>query len=202
MKTTPSLLRSAVCLAAVLHSPGVDADFQFRSRPDLSPPRLNITVSPKPESRSSLSPGYIFVAQYPGFEPGNYGPIQPGAYIFRNDGELVWSGVGYLGGWAADFGPATWRGKPALRSFQGGLVQTQGRGYGDHVILNEHYEVVKTVYAGSHRLVSLHEFELLDEGDEGTVLVEVPILKPVGLKKWGGDQGQDWIIDNGFQGMI
>ena len=191
-------LNSPVFSAVLLLSSPAAADFQFRSRPDLSPPRLNITV--QPSNPSTLTPGYVFIAQYPGFGPAFFGPEQPGAYIFRPDGELIWSGQGFFGGWVADFGPTSWRGKPALRAFQGRLIQEQGRGIGNNVILNDRYEVVKTVRAGSHGLLSVHEFQIVEGGAEGRALIEVPLVQPVGLQRWGGSNKQNWIINNGFQG--
>lgn len=169
------------------------ADWQFRSRPDLSPPRLNITVPAHP----SVDTGYIFIAPYSGWDAGSWGPEQPGAYIFRENGDLVWSSVGYLGGWIANFQVSTWEGKPVLRAFEGILDAPHGRMYGKHSILNNRYEVIKTVRPASHRLVSCHEFRVLDTG---TVLMETPVSIPADLSRWGGDQGQKWIVSNGFQG--
>jgi hypothetical protein len=188
----PSALQ-LLCSAATLLGL-TNADWQFRSRTDLSPPRLNITV---PADRSRVEQGYIFIAPYGGFGDGVRGPEQPGAYIFRDDGELVWSGVGYFGGWVANFAVEEWQGKLVLRAFQGLLDASHGRMYGDHVILNNHYEVFKTVRVGSHRLVSAHEFSIV--GGK-TVLVETPVAKPVDLTPYGGTTGQTWIVSGGFQG--
>lgn len=171
------------------------ADYQYHSRPDLSPPRLNITV---PASSGRVSDGLIFVAPYGGFGPGASGPSQPGAYIFRDDGELVWSGVGSFGGWVANFRPDEWHRRPVLRAFQGLLDASHGRMYGTHAVLNQSYETVQTVKAGAHRLVSAHEFRIISGR---TVLVETPVAEPVGLRRWGGGPGQDWIVSGGFQGL-
>ncbi|KAJ0323740.1 hypothetical protein COL5a_008099 [Colletotrichum fioriniae] len=100
--------------------PWIAADWQFRSRPDLAPPRLNITIP----AGNSGGKGFIFVAPYAGFEQGNSGPNQPGAYIFRDDGELVWSSIGYYAGWVANFRPDTWNGKRYLRGFQETDIET------------------------------------------------------------------------------
>lgn len=40
------------------------ADWQFRSRPDLAPPRLNITIP----ATSDVEKGYLFVAPFAGIE--------------------------------------------------------------------------------------------------------------------------------------
>jgi hypothetical protein len=186
----PSLGHLATA-AALLHL--AFGDWQYHSRPDLSPPRLNITV---PADSSRVEKGYIIVAPYGGFGDGVRGPEQPGAYIFRDDGELVWSGVGYLGGWVANFAVTEFKGRPVLRAFQGLLDPSHGRMYGYHVILDDHYQVVRSVRAGSHRLVSAHEFQIVDGK---SVLVETPVARPVDLTPWGAVEGQAWVVSGGFQ---
>ncbi|KAJ3956856.1 hypothetical protein N0V92_006570 [Colletotrichum tropicale] len=186
MKLTPGVAcLSLASLAA--------ADWRFRSRPELAAPRLNITV---PADRNVVEKGFIFVAPYEGFEEGHHGPVQPGAYIFRDDGELVWSGIGHHSGWVANFRPDTWNGKPYLRAFQGSLDGKHGRMFGYHTLLGPDYEVAKVVKVGSHRLVSAHEFRLVDGK---TALVETPIPRTVSLKPWGGTAEQNWILSGGFQ---
>ncbi|KAM0323312.1 hypothetical protein ACHAQA_008904 [Verticillium albo-atrum] len=173
--------------------PYVAADWQYRSRPDLSPPRLNITV---PADSDRVDKGLIFVGPYPGFTPTSHGPIQSAPYIFRDDGELVWSGAGHIVGWIANFRVDTVDGAQVLRAFQGQMSSQLGIMQGHHVILNNKYETVKTVKSRSHQLVSGHEFRVLDGK---SVLVEVPYVKPVDLSPWGGTEEQDWIVSSGFQ---
>ncbi|PYI29487.1 hypothetical protein BP00DRAFT_448307 [Aspergillus indologenus CBS 114.80] len=112
------MTRRQICLLTLVTQLAslATADWQYRSRPDLSP-KLNITVP----AAASAAPGYIFTAPYLGFDPGSTGPEQPGAYIFTNDGDLVWSATGYLAGWVADFGPTVVDGRLVLRAFQGRL---------------------------------------------------------------------------------
>ncbi|CAI4219782.1 unnamed protein product [Parascedosporium putredinis] len=164
------------------------ADWRFRSRPEFAVPRLNITV---PADKTAVEEGYIFIAPYEGFGEGHTGPVQAGAYIYRDDGELVWSGLGYHAGWVANFRPVTWNGQPHLRAFQGRLDHVQGRMFGFHTLLGSDYEVAKVVTVGSHRLVSAHEFHVVDEK---TALIETPIPRTVSLKPWGGDEGQNWVV--------
>ncbi|KAL4968141.1 arylsulfotransferase family protein [Aspergillus stella-maris] len=172
----------------------VVADWQYLSRPDLSPPKLNITVP----AAESVAPGYIFVAPYLGFEEGSAGPEHPGAYILRNDGDLVWSGVGYFGGWVADFGPADIDGNTVLRAFQGRLDVEHGRMYGDHIILNDNYQTEEVFGTASHRMVSCHEFHIVGNGS--SVLIETPVFVPADLTAYGGGvDEQNWIVNNGFQ---
>ncbi|KAF4927959.1 hypothetical protein CGCVW01_v002183 [Colletotrichum viniferum] len=140
--------------------------------------------------------GFIFVAPYEGFEEGHRGPVQPGAYIFRDDGELVWSGIGHHSGWVANFRPDTWNGKPYLRAFQGSLDGKHGMMFGYHTLLGPDYEVAKVVKVGSHRLVSAHEFRLVNGK---TALVETPIPRTVSLKPWGGTAEQNGSSQEGFK---
>lgn len=185
---------SHICSAALGLASVATANFQFRSRPEFSVPRLNITV---PADPSAVGKGLIFIAPYGGFGEGHHGPVQPGAYIFRDDGELVWSGVGYHAGWVANFRPDTWNGETYLRAFQGRLDGGHGRGFGFHTLLGSDYRPAKVVTAGSHRLVSVHEFRIIGER---TALVETPIPRVVSLEPWGGDEGQNWVVSGGFQG--
>ena len=186
----------SLVLAGTHLSTLVAADWQFRSRPELSVPRLNITV---PASSTKVESGYIFIAPYQGFVQGAWGPQQPGAYIFRDNGDLIWSSIGYFGGWVANFQASVWQGKPVLRVFEGLLDQSYGRMYGKHTMLNDRYQVVQIIRPASHKLVSCHEFRVLDNGN---VLVETPIAVPTDLSRWGGQEGQNWIVSNGFQGML
>lgn len=172
------------------------ADWRFRSRPEFAVPRLNITV---PADKTAVEEGYIFIAPYEGFGEGHTGPVQAGAYIYRDDGELVWSGLGYHAGWVSNFRPVTWNGQPHLRAFQGRLDHVQGRMFGFHTLLGSDYEVAKVVTVGSHRLVSAHEFHVVDGK---TALIETPIPRTVSLKPWGGDEGQNWVVSAGFQGSF
>ncbi|KAJ5946473.1 hypothetical protein N7454_003312 [Penicillium verhagenii] len=176
--------------------PIVSADWQYLSRPDLAPPVLKITVPAAPGTES----GYIFVApkQGTGTDAALYGPEQPGPYIFRDDGDLVWSGVGYFSGYIIDLGVVVIDGEPALRAFEGSLDAQHVRMNGHHSVLDNRYQNVAVVGAASHRLVSGHEFNVIDGK---TALVEVTVPVPTDLSIYGGDEGQQWIISSGFQGL-
>ncbi|KAH6687760.1 ASST-domain-containing protein [Plectosphaerella plurivora] len=189
MKLSKSLQATGL---ATLIAPVV-ADWQYRSRPDLSPPRLNITIR---SDTQPLEAGLLFIAPYPGAEPESKGPAQPAAYIYQDTGDLVWSGLGYFVGDIADFGVSVYKGEKVLRAFQGQRAETLGRAYGHHVLLNDKYEPVKTVRGHSTKLGSAHEFQLVDEH---FAIVEIGSTKPVGLGAWGGAEGQDWIVSTGFQ---
>lgn len=179
-------------IAVLVTSGTVNADWQFRSRPDLAPPRLNITIS----ATSDVSPGYIFVGPYPGFEGARAGPEQPAAYIFKNNGDLVWSSLGYFAGWVGNFQAAKYQGKPVLQAFQGNLDSFHGHGYGVPQLLDQHYKPVVQVQSLTHKFVSIHEFKIVDEK---TALVEIYQPTAIDLRPYGGTGDEQWIANGVFQ---
>lgn len=178
-----------VWLAVIIQT--VSADWQFFSRPDLFPPKLNITVPASSETNA----GYLFLSL-----KGTAGiklRVQAAPYIFRDDGELVWSGLGYYSGYVIDFGVIEYNGKPALRAFQGSMDGVHIRMNGHHAILDEEYKTIATVRAGSHSLASGHEFQVVG-GKSALIEVEDPV--PTDLSMIGGDEEQKWVTSSGFQG--
>jgi hypothetical protein len=104
------------------------ADWQFRSRPDLAPPRLNITIP----ATKDVESGYLFLAPFAGLSDTpweQHGPRQAGAYILRDDGDLVWSGYGIYSIWTTNFQKARWNGKDVLFTFEGD--HNPGYGHGE-----------------------------------------------------------------------
>ncbi|KAH6973440.1 ASST-domain-containing protein [Ilyonectria sp. MPI-CAGE-AT-0026] len=173
---------------------GAVADEQYKSRPDLSPPRLNITIP----ATEDVGAGYIFVCPYSGFTKGNGfdGPEQPAGYIFRNNGDLVWSSMGFLTGWVGNMQVSTWKGQPVISAFQGSLDSFHGHGFGHPTILNQNYENIRDLHGGNHKIISIHEFNILDSG---SALVEVYQPTQIDLSPYGGAQGATWIVDAIFQ---
>lgn len=168
---------------------------KFVSRPELVVPKLNITVP----AGNGTEKGLLFVAPYYGFGNGGAGAVQEGAYIFKDDGELVWSSLGHYSGFVGNFRPDVWDGKVYLRAFQSTLSNTPGRSYGRHNLLGNDYRVAKEVQAQSDKLPSLHEFTIVDGK---TALIEIAVLKSLSLRPWGGSDGQNWIQSSGFQGTL
>lgn len=170
------------------------AELQFRSRPDLYPPRLNISIP----AADDVAPGYVFVSPYPAGKgkKGEVRPEQPAAYIFRNDGDLVWSSLGYFSGVVANFQATTYGGKPALQAFQGTVDAAHGRGYGTFQILDDRYRPVTQVQGLTNKIPSIHEFRIVDDK---TALVEIYDPVPYDLTPYGGNRKQKWIIDSILQ---
>jgi hypothetical protein len=183
--------------AALAHIYPCRADSRYWSRPDLSPPILNITIP----TTSEVGSGFLFVAPYSADrapEPdGSSRPEQPAAYIFRDDGDLVWSSVGYISGFVGNFHTTTLDGKPVILANEGSIDLLHGHGYGHVAILDEQYQRIKTVTGGNHKVLDLHEFTVLDGR---TALVEIYDQIQADLRPYGGKEGQTWIVDALVQG--
>jgi hypothetical protein len=170
------------------------ADWQYKSRPDLSPPILNITVASKEDTDNS----FIFVSPFSGYpDIKNHGPAQPGNYIYRDNGDLVWSGYAYFSIWSANFQKARWRGEDILFSFEGDHNGAHGHGHGHTTILNQKYETIRELRAGNHKISDKHEFHIIDEK---TALVQIFQPVPRNLSAWTGNSDQRWIVNAIFQG--
>jgi len=134
--------------------------------------------------------GYIFVAPYPSFEPDKAVLEQPAAYIFGDNGNLVWSGPGYLGCWVGNFQAARYKGRPVLQAFQGTVDRLRGHGFGTVALLNETYQQIATVQS-RNKLMDLYEFRIVNEE---TALVEIYRPTPYDLGPYAGRGGSavDW----------
>lgn len=186
-----------IAAAALTALPIATADWQFKTRPDLAPPRLNITIPATPD----VEKGYLFVAPFPGLPDTSteqHGPRQEGPYILTSTGELVWSGYTYYSIWATNFQAARWKGHDILFSFEGDHNPNYGHGHGHATILDQSYETVRELRAGNHKLMDKHEFHVINEE---TALIQVYQPRPVDLERWGGGVEQQWIVDAIFQGV-
>jgi hypothetical protein len=172
------------------------ADWQFKSRPDLAPPRLNITIPAAP----NVEQGYLFIAPFAGYPDTateQHGPRQAAPYIFRDNGDLIWSGYGYYSIWATNFQAGRWNGKDVLFSFEGDHNPGYGHGHGHTTILDKHYETICELRAGNHKLTDKHEFHIVSE-DTAVIQVYQPV--PRDLRPWGASAEQQWIVNAIFQG--
>ncbi len=180
----------AVLFACTL---GASADWQFRSRPDLSPPKLNITIP----ATEDTAPGYIFCAPFSGYADNrNHGPRQAAPYIFKENGELVWSGFSLFSIWATNFQAGKIDGDDILFSFEGSHNPFYGHGHGHITVLNDQYETVKEIRAGNHKISDKHEFHIID-GKTGLIQIYQPV--PIDLTPYGGSKEQQWIVNAIFQ---
>ncbi|PNH33872.1 hypothetical protein VD0002_g9905 [Verticillium dahliae] len=172
------------------------ADMTYKSRPDLNPIKLNITIP----CDDLCEPGYLFVAPFSGtgVEAPPKGPAQQGAYIIRNDGDLVWDGYTYFSPWTGNFQAARWNGSDIIFAFEGSHNGLHGHGHGRHVLLNQNYEVIRSLRAGGHFISDKHEFIIINEK---TALFQIYQPLQMDLSSYGGDVDQTWIVDAIFQGF-
>src|SRR5918999_6027767 len=169
-----ALLNTAGCEPAkpnrATGSPGrPEQTWSFRSRPDLSPPAVELTAR-----AHSTAPGYIFVAP-----EGKGGAGQGGSMILDDSGHLVWfrppQGTRRR---AMDLKVQTYRGKPVLT-----CVETPG----EYVIFDGSYREIARFRAGNGYLGDHHEF-LISPQDTALITIYNPVprdLSPLGGPKDG-----------------
>lgn len=170
------------------------ADWTYKSRPDLAPPHLNITI----RDENFLQDGYLFVAPFTGHpNPVDHGPLQGAPYILTDTGDLVWSGFTYFSIWAGNFQAARLNGQDVLFAFEGAHNGLHGHGHGHHTFLDQHYRNIRELRAAGHVLADKHEFEVVNEE---SALFQIYHPVPLDLSKYGASPEQQWIVDARFQG--
>jgi hypothetical protein len=149
----------------------------FRSRPDLSPPTIDVLIQPH---NSNSAPGYIFVAPKNG--PGEASPAQDGSLIVDNSGEPVWfRPLRREEEDVMDFKVQYYRGEPVLTWWEG--VHT-GYGQGEYVIADGSYREIRRVRAGNGYRGDHHEFLI---SPENTALLDIyGKVESVDLSSVGG----------------
>ena len=145
----------------------------FRSRPDLSPAAIEVTMRAQ-----GTSSGYIFVALKEG--AGEHGPM-----IIDDQGQLVWYSKHIS---ARDFKVQRYRSKPVLSWWEGRVVL--GHGVGEYVIFDDSYREIARVRAGGGQRGDLHEFLITPED---TALLTAYARRRTDLSSIGGpDSGEVW----------
>src|SRR5215208_5051437 len=145
----------------------------FRSRPELSPPAIEITAQAQ-----DTAPGYIFVAPKKG--AGQDGPM-----IVDDQGQLVWFSKNR---YATDFRVQTYQGEQVVTWWEGKVVA--GHGVGEYVIFDHSYREIARVRAGNGYRGDLHEFLITPED---TALLTAYVLTQTDLSPIGGpEDGAVW----------
>jgi len=152
----------------------------FVSRPDLTPPLLDVTKD------GPAAGGYLFLAAKEKKDPG--GPM-----ILDPDGQLVWFEP-IQPKEATDFRVQTWRGKPVLTWWEGRITQT-GVGIGRYVISDQTYKRIAEFGLGNGLTGDLHEFRLTPRGT-ALVLAYKPVVRD--LTTVGVDK-RSWVYDSVVQ---
>jgi hypothetical protein len=156
----------------------------FHSRPDLVPPRCQMTVPV-----SDLSSGYILLT--PSLIPTARGLTrnsglalgvgQQGVMLLDSDNHVVW--FRSTDDVATNLQVQQYRGEPVLTYWHGQIVN--GIGYGEVVILDVNYRQVAVVRGGNGLKPDLHDFTLTPEG---TALVTSYTTKKADLSALGGSE--------------
>ena len=143
----------------------------FRSRPDLSPPAVEVT-----KKAHHTAPGYTFVA------PEKSLTRQGGSMIVDDRGEVVW------------FRPLQGRYGRAhdlkVQSYRGNSVLTWMNGVNEYVIFDHSYREIARLSAANGRNGDHHEF-LISPQDTALILIYSPVLRD--LSSIGGlKNGRVW----------
>jgi Arylsulfotransferase (ASST) len=147
----------------------------FRSRPDLSPPAVEVTTQ-----AHHTAPGYIFLA------PEKGEASQGGSMILDDRGEVVW------------FRPLQGRYGRAhdlkVQSYRGNSVLTWMDGVNEYVIFDHTYREIARLSAGNGYYGDHHEF-LISPQDTALILIYSPV--PWDLSSIGGLKN-----DRVWQGIV
>ena len=149
----------------------VGGTWAFRSRPDLSPPAVEVVTR-----AHDAAPGHGFVA------PEEGGAGQGGSMIFDDRGEVVWfRPLGGTHGRPMSFGVQTYRGRAVL---------TWGETAGEYVIFDSSYREIARLRAGNGYDGDHHEFLI---SPQDTALITIYNSVPRDLTAVGGSQnGRAW----------
>ncbi|RXK36052.1 hypothetical protein M231_06700 [Tremella mesenterica] len=152
-----------------------------------TPVEWNFDVYPS----SPPPPGYMFIA------PRDTSVLAHGAYIFDNDGEMVWDGSSW--GETMAFSVQTYQGKSVLALWKGAF-NAGGYGNGKQILLDDMYQVVTNV---STTLVNqtndFHEFQITTND---TALITIYAAEQYDLSSFNvttTDGSQGWLLNCYFQ---
>jgi hypothetical protein len=147
--------------------PPPDGVWAFRSRPDLSPPAVEVAT----EAREETAPDYIFVAP----EKGDAG--QGGSMIVDNRGQVVW--------FHPLRGPYGRTMNFEAQTYQGRDVLTWGQTPGEYVIFDSSYREIARFTAANGYNGDHHEFLI---SPQDTALITIYNAVPRDLSFVGGSR--------------
>ncbi len=157
-------------------SPPPGSAWVFRSRPDLSPPALDVAVQAR-----DTAPGYVFVA------PERSVAGQAGPMILDDRGQVVWyRPLQGSHGRAMNLKMQTYRGRPVLT-----WIETVP---GEYVIADDSYREIARLTAGNGHTGDHHEFLI---SPQDTALITIYSAVPRDLSSFGGSED-----DLPWQGII
>ena len=160
---------SQASLVQGVSSASPNGAWAFRSRPELSPPRVNVVK----EAHDGTATGYIFVSP----DMGDAG--QGGALIIDDRGQVVW------------FRPTQVRAMDLkVQNYRGNPVLTWGETSGEYVIFDHSYREIARLRAGAGYKGDHHEFLITPQD---TALITIYDPAPSDLTAVGGpERGVAW----------
>ncbi|MDQ3864757.1 MAG: arylsulfotransferase family protein [Actinomycetota bacterium] len=151
-------------------SAGSENVWSFRSRPDLSPPSVEVTK----QAHGDTAPGYIFAA------PKGSNLWQGGSMMFDDSGQPVWfRPMQNVNSRAMGFRVQNYRGSPVLTWAE--IVA----GGDDYVIFDNSYREIARFRAGNGYQGNHHEF-LITKRDTALITIANPV--PADLSAVGGSK--------------
>jgi hypothetical protein len=176
----PTTFPISVITAASTSSKAPTDNLQhFVTRPDLTPPLLNVSTE-----RGNAAPGDVFLT--PSGSDAQHGPL-----IVDNRGQLVWASA-LSGTGVYNLEEQQYLGQPVLTWYQGSVVNP-GVGQGVDVIADTSYHPIAQVSAANGYAADLHDMTITPQGTAllniyNPVLVDAssvggvasqPVLEPV-----------------------
>ncbi|MHA6805879.1 arylsulfotransferase family protein [Salinifilum ghardaiensis] len=159
-----------------------EAGHRYVTRPDLHPPRTEVTVPPR-----GTEDGYILRSPVNSDEAAipttRESPGQSGALITDERGEPVWFHPAEPGEAIFDLQKQQYRGQPVLTYWEGDLIAPPGYGEGTAVIRDRSYREIARVQAGNGFDADIHEFRITPRG---TALLLGYRAVPADLRPVGG----------------
>ncbi len=139
---------------------GTNGIQHFHSRPDLTPPSIDVTTN-----RTPAGEGDFFIAP-------QFGPSQNGPMILNSRGQLVWFHPTPIARnvLMTDFQVQALHYKPVLTWWQG--TTNNGSGQGEGIVFNQIYQLQQVVKAANGLSMDLHEFDITNSGDAYFIAVE------------------------------
>lgn len=156
----------------------------FHSRPDLTPPVLQVDIL-----KEGASPGYIFVAPHHiSFS---------GAAIYDNHGQLVWTSLASIGGGNIhSFRVCRYKGADCLCFYHGEPWATFYAG-DVHIYSHELVPLATVKTQNGRPAIDMHENNLVEDGR--AMIVDIYRVVRYDLSEYGITAGEGWVRDGLFQ---
>jgi len=155
---------------------------RFGSRPDLRPPKINVT-----QRSRRTAPGYFFFSvRVRKGTPDQYGPM-----IADERGELIWFNPRNIT-FSSNLHAIKYMGRPALTWWEGRIFPGYGRG--DWIVVDRSYKQIAQIKGGNGQQTDFHDVRFTDR----TVLVMNFVTVNRDLSAFGGAPNTN-VLDNVVQ---